>query len=201
MLRVWRDGGGGPWPEGDGHLSPPGVSSSLDPPRPCPGRSGDRNQGLRGEDLVHSHSPRGRRGWNSVPHPRPGWWGPSEGIQDGERTSPESSVMVLLNCPFPPVPGADGAAAAGGAEPGGFPARLPTRPGPGPPEADPGREAAGAQESRASLNWHGMQVPKRAGDHAETRVLSELRRALAPRNRSKQPGRFHIINGLPHSSP
>ena len=85
------------------------------PPRPCPGRSGDRDQGLRGEDLVHSHSARGRRGWNSVPHPRPGRWGPLEGIQDGgERTSPESSVMVLLNCPIPPVPGADGAAAMGG---------------------------------------------------------------------------------------
>ena len=53
-----------------------------------------------------------------------------------------------------------------------------------------GREAVRAQESRSSINWHDMQVPKRAGDHAETRVLSELRRALAPRNRSKQLGRF-----------
>ncbi|XP_061257885.1 vacuolar protein sorting-associated protein 37D isoform X2 [Bos javanicus] len=40
--------------------------------------------------------------------------------------------------------GADGAAAAGRAEPGGFPARLPKRPGPGPPEAHPSGEAAGA---------------------------------------------------------
>ncbi|XP_072799215.1 vacuolar protein sorting-associated protein 37D isoform X2 [Vicugna pacos] len=47
--------------------------------------------------------------------------------------------------------GADGAAAAGGTEPGGFSACLPTRPCPGPPEADPGREAAGAAATSGAV--------------------------------------------------
>lgn len=78
--------------------------------------------------------------------PVPQLWSPLEGIQgERERTS-QSSVFGCAppKLSFPSVPGADGAAAAGRAEPGGFPARLPAWPGPGPPEADPGGEAAGA---------------------------------------------------------
>ena len=73
------------------------------------------------------------------------------GLGVRERTGPVPLVVFLPNCPFPPVPGADGAAAAGGAEPGGFPACLPARPRPGPPEADPGGEAAGAAEAPGAV--------------------------------------------------
>lgn len=55
--------------------------------------------------------------------------------------------------PFPPghYPGPDGAAAAGGTEPGGLPASLPEGPCPGPPEADTGRETTGGAEASRAL--------------------------------------------------
>jgi hypothetical protein len=64
-----------------------------------------------------------------------------------------SDQIASPTLPFPPgrYPGPDGAAAAGGTEPGGLPASLPEGPCPGPPEADTGRETTGGAEASRAL--------------------------------------------------
>lgn len=82
--------------------------------------------------------------------------GSSGPLLAGHRGGRRTQSLIGLpppNFPFPSwtLPDPDGAAAAGGTEPGGLPASFPEGPCPGPPEADPGRETTGSTEASGTL--------------------------------------------------